>query len=220
MLERPPSTVEVYLEVGRKRQFAVALAWPGWARSGRDEEAALAALDACGARYGAVVAGAGLVLPEASFQVVERLQGNQITDFGALTMPCTRDLGPVEPKERLRWAEIMKAGWNLLDEVAARAPAELRKGPRGGGRDTAAIVEHVANTERMQAAMLGGAGYGRGASVAETRSAILAGLAAAEGRFESAQRFGMVWTPLFAARRSAWHALDHAWEIEDRSLPA
>jgi hypothetical protein len=25
------------------------------------------------------------------------------------------------------------------------------------------------------------------------------------------------WPPAYAARRIAWHALDHAWEIEDRS---
>ena len=25
------------------------------------------------------------------------------------------------------------------------------------------------------------------------------------------------WSPRFYVRRSAWHALDHAWEIEDRS---
>jgi len=25
------------------------------------------------------------------------------------------------------------------------------------------------------------------------------------------------WLPRYAARRIAWHALDHAWEIEDRS---
>ena len=25
------------------------------------------------------------------------------------------------------------------------------------------------------------------------------------------------WSPCYAVRRSAWHALDHAWEIEDRS---
>ena len=27
------------------------------------------------------------------------------------------------------------------------------------------------------------------------------------------------WTPRYAARRMAWHALDHAWEIEDRTEP-
>jgi hypothetical protein len=25
------------------------------------------------------------------------------------------------------------------------------------------------------------------------------------------------WSPRFYVRRAAWHALDHAWEIEDRS---
>jgi hypothetical protein len=25
------------------------------------------------------------------------------------------------------------------------------------------------------------------------------------------------WTQRYAARRIAWHALDHAWEMEDRS---
>jgi len=28
---------------------------------------------------------------------------------------------------------------------------------------------------------------------------------------------GKRWPPRYAARRIAWHALDHAWEIEDRS---
>jgi hypothetical protein len=28
------------------------------------------------------------------------------------------------------------------------------------------------------------------------------------------------WTTRYAAQRIAWHALDHAWEIEDRSEPA
>ena len=26
-----------------------------------------------------------------------------------------------------------------------------------------------------------------------------------------------LWSPRYTVRRSAWHALDHAWEIEDRS---
>jgi hypothetical protein len=28
------------------------------------------------------------------------------------------------------------------------------------------------------------------------------------------------WTARYAASRIAWHALDHAWEMEDRSEPA
>jgi hypothetical protein len=30
---------------------------------------------------------------------------------------------------------------------------------------------------------------------------------------------GRRWPPRYAARRIAWHVLDHAWEIEDRSEP-
>jgi hypothetical protein len=30
------------------------------------------------------------------------------------------------------------------------------------------------------------------------------------------RRSAKVWTPRYFVRRSAWHALDHAWEIEDR----
>jgi hypothetical protein len=31
-------------------------------------------------------------------------------------------------------------------------------------------------------------------------------------------RGGLRWTPRFYVRYSAWHILDHAWEIEDRLL--
>ena len=30
-------------------------------------------------------------------------------------------------------------------------------------------------------------------------------------------RGGARWTPRYYVRRSAWHVLDHAWEIEDRA---
>jgi hypothetical protein len=36
-----PGKVDVVLEIGKKRTFAVALDWPGWTRRGRDEESAL-----------------------------------------------------------------------------------------------------------------------------------------------------------------------------------
>jgi hypothetical protein len=44
-------------------------------------------------------------------------------------------------------------------------------------------------------------------------------LVASRARGEPAPRTprsGSLWTPRYAVRRSAWHALDHAWEIEDR----
>ena len=38
------SQVDVYIETGQKRALAVALDWPGWCRSGRDDSSALEAL--------------------------------------------------------------------------------------------------------------------------------------------------------------------------------
>jgi hypothetical protein len=36
---------------------------------------------------------------------------------------------------------------------------------------------------------------------------------------ERVPRSGKLWTPRYFVRRTAWHALDHAWEIEDRLQP-
>src|SRR5438132_1502141 len=41
--------------------------------------------------------------------------------------------------------------------------------------------------------------------------------AVVEGLPESGPRGGKIWLPRYFVRRVAWHALDHAWEIEDRS---
>jgi hypothetical protein len=49
---RTPSRVAVLLEQTPRRAFASALDWPGWARAGRDEDAALATLVTYADRYG------------------------------------------------------------------------------------------------------------------------------------------------------------------------
>ncbi len=55
--------VAVYLEVAAKRVFACALEWPGWCRSGKTEELALATLFDYAPRYAAVPARAGIRFP-------------------------------------------------------------------------------------------------------------------------------------------------------------
>src|ERR1022692_1268110 len=54
---------DVILEIGRKRVFACAAAWPGWCRSGRSGELALETLPAYLPRYAQVARRAGLGLP-------------------------------------------------------------------------------------------------------------------------------------------------------------
>ena len=204
----------VYLEVGAKRVFASAADWPGWCRSGRDEAAALEALAAYADRYRPVAGAAGSPLPAGagdSLKVEERVKGNGTTDFGAPGVPCRGDEKPLTGDELERQLALVAAGWKTLDAVAARAPAELRKGPRGGGRDRDTILQHVLGAEAAYARKLGiklaEPDAGDRAAVKAFRRELLEALGAT----------GTAWPPRYAARRIAWHALDHAWEIEDRS---
>ncbi len=195
----------VYIESGSKRIFACAPEWPGWCRSGRDEETALAALAAYASRYAPVARAARIDFPAGGgrLQVVERVRGGATTDFGAPEAKLSSDSEPLKGAELRRARALLGAAWKYFDRVAARAPASLRKGPRGGGRDTAKIVGHVHDAEGAYAPKLGV----RLEDPAQRREAILAAL----------ESTGTAWPARYLVRRTAWHALDHAWEIEDRS---
>lgn len=165
----------------------------------------MAALSSYADRY-AAVAGSGFV--PGTLKVIGRLPGTSTTDFGAPGATGPWDDEPLDPAEAERLAALVESCWRVFDAVAGQAPAGLRKGPRGGGRDRDAIVDHVREAERS---------YGRkiGARVpprtpwAEQRAALAEALrgGAPEG----------AWPVRYAARRFAWHVTDHAWEIEDRS---
>jgi hypothetical protein len=209
----------VYLEIGKKRVFACALDWPGWCRSGKDEESALAALATYAPRYAVVATQAGVALPGSAadvFDVAERLPGSGSTDFGVPERIAAADAGPLTTGEGERLAALVTAAWDIFDRVAATAPAELRKGPRGGGRDRDKMIDHVVMSEVAYARMLGikhrVTGIDDRQAIAALRAAISEVLRAGA---VDAQPFG--WPPRYAARRIAWHALDHAWEMEDRT---
>ena len=210
--------VRIYTEGGPKRTFAIALDWPGWARSGKGEEAAMEALDVYLPRYAAVLRRAGIEPPatDAGFEVVDRLPATATTDFGAIDKDTAADLDPLRPGETGRLAAIVAAAWQEFDEVVAHAPAELRKGPRGGGRDRDEVRAHVVNAEASYVRKLGVRGSTAGQAVPDPawRPQVLEVLRTATGP----ERFGEKgWLPRYAARRIAWHVLDHAWEIEDRT---
>ncbi|HEY0487319.1 MAG TPA: hypothetical protein VGD72_13820 [Mycobacteriales bacterium] len=195
----------VALEVGTTWVFASSLDWPGWCRRGRGEEGALDALVSYADRY-AAVAGPGFAPGEPT--VVGRSPGDATTDFGAPSVVGPWDSEPLDPAEAARLADLLAACWSTMDGVVAGAPAELRRGPRGGGRDRDAVTDHVREAERA---------YGRklGVRVAprtpwgEQREALLAVLRA--GAPDG------TWPARYGFRRLAWHVLDHAWEIEDKS---
>jgi hypothetical protein len=228
----------VVIEAGAKRTFASALEWPGWSRSARSEDGALAALAAYAPRYAGVPAAAGIAFaPDraARLEVVERLKGNATTDFGAPGAIATAEHVPLSKKDAERTCALVSACWAVFDRVASGAPAALHKGPRGGGRDRDAIVEHVKAAELAYARKVGiRVGDDRGDcgdrddrdDLGATRAVLLEHLAgrlaasagaAGERRGPAPGSHPRLWPSRYAARRIAWHVLDHAWEIEDRS---
>ena len=208
----------VAIEHGKKKTFASALEWPGWSRSGKTPEAAIEALLAYAPRYAVVAKRAGLAFP-ASFDadIVERTGGGSATDFGvpsALTFEA--DGRPADAAEAGRLATIVDAAWKTFDAVAATSPAELRKGPRGGGRDRDRMVDHVNGSDWYYAKEVG-IRLPEPSSRADTEVLRSAMLDVLRQPSDGSPLAGRRWTLRYAARRIAWHALDHAWEMEDRS---
>src|SRR3954447_13159311 len=206
-----PVAIPVVIETGARRVFVSALDWPGWARAGRDEGAAVDALLSSADRFRPVVERAGLRLPaRLDLEVVERVKGNATTEFGAPAVPAAAESRRLTSAAAVRQAALIEAAWATLADIAATAPASLRKGPRGGGRDRDKVVEHVVAAERSYAGKIGL----RPAQEKDLRAAVLRVLGR---RTDGGELKPGGWTSRYAARRIAWHVLDHAWEIEDKS---
>jgi len=219
----------VYVEIGKTRAFAAAIDWPGWCRSGRDETSAMQALVDYGPRYARAMHAAPLTFftpaKISDLLVVERLEGNTTTDFGAPSLSIPLDKQPIDPAELERFQMVLKACWDTFDSaVLAAAEKTLRTGPRGGGRDLMNIVEHARDVDIAYLSSLGGSlksdtGDEPARDMAAVRESIMSSLiSAAQGELPThGPRGGMHWTPRYFVRRLAWHELDHAWEIEDRA---
>jgi hypothetical protein len=202
--------MRLYVEATDKKAFACAVEWPGWCRSGKDEPAAIEHLLEYADRYGEVARLAGLDFRPGPPHVVERVTGNATTTFGAPGVVPALDLDvPVSPEQ----VAILKASWTLLSDVAATSPAELRKGPRGGGRDRDGVVQHVLGAEAAYARKIGvrhrEPAFTDADAVQAMRDDIEAALIAGAT--------GQSWPPSYFLRRAAWHVLDHAWEIQDKT---
>ena len=229
--------LDVYLEVAKSRAFAGAVGWPAWCRAGRDEDAALEALFDYGPRYARVLDGSGVRFTAPSrastLRVVERLKGDATTDFGAPSIMPKADARSVDRRWLTRQEKILRACWRAFDRAVVGADGPLAKGPRGGGRELDAIIGHVVGAEGGYLRMIAGkppssadvaASATRDAKEAaaardDLRAAVIDRLehALTEGIPEKGPRGGTRWSAPYFVRRAAWHVLDHAWEIEDRS---
>ena len=218
--------IAVCLEVTPKQAFASALDWPGWCRAGLDEDAALEALTSYAERYAPVAEQAGVSFPSTiAVDVVERVPGGRTTAFAA--PECRRpfpqvtaeaERANVAPAAARRLVGLVTAAWATFDEVAAASPAELRKGPRGGGRDRDKLIDHVIGAETAYARKLGvkikRPAIDDIAAIEVLREAIAAVVGAPS---DGSPVVPNGWTTRYAARRIAWHVLEHAWEMQDRA---
>lgn len=206
----------VYIEAGPRRRVACSLDWPGWSRVADTEEEALQTLAAYAPRYALVAARAGLALPESfEVEVVERVSGTADTDLGAPDRILGGDSQPLDAEERQRLMSLIAASWDAFDETVARTPAELRHGPSADERDRDRMVDHVFDAETAYARELG-------AHVTRPHVGDVAGIAALRAAMTAACRSADTngsWPVRYFIRRDIWHALDHMWEMEDRSAP-
>lgn len=203
--------MEVYVETGSRRVFATAIEWPGWTRDAKTEDAAIARLLDYRPRYEAAI---GRKVRVGAVEVVERRKGDASTDFGVAANPSA-DEEDVDARQLRRLVGIVEACWAAFDAAATTAKGRtLTTGPRGGGRTLAKIVEHHDEALRAYLAQLGG-----DRRHPDPRAALLEALdARRRGDLpDRGPRGGARWTPRQAIRKAATHALDHAWEIEDRS---
>ena len=218
--------VRVVVEHGLKdkRSVAFALDWSGWSRGAKTADDALATLEAYRDRYRPIAAGAGLgdeFDAAGPLEVFEERVGTGSTDFWGISFsPSATEHGPMTPDEFERKIALLRASWAFFDDVAARVSPELRKGPRGGGRDRERIIRHVIRNESEEFAKKVGL---RVPEEGALDPAVLPGYREAYIEAMRAYERGEVtpmrsWTLPFLIRHSAYHTLDHAWEMEDKDL--
>jgi hypothetical protein len=214
--------LRVILELGKKRRVvAGALDWPGLDRWGTSEAAAIETLLAYVPRYERVAARAGLAgafARQRAVDVVERVPNSSSTDFwGIAHVPSEieRDVLPSADLERR--LTLLEACWAEFDAVAAASPEDLLPGPRSAGRTRDQIIRHVLVNEPEQ--------MSRKVEVRTPRDEVLTGTGLAAHRaayldairaYNAEGKPARTWPIQFLIRRTAHHALDHAWEIEDR----
>jgi hypothetical protein len=208
-----------------KKSVAFSLDWPGWNRGAKTAELALETLEAYRERYRqiAVLAGMAEEFDTAGpLEVVEDRVGPGSVDFWGISFsPSSTEQGPLTEVEFERAITLLRASWTFFDGVAARVSEEMRKGPRGGGRDRTRIIRHTIRTESEDFAKQVGLripeeGALTPEGLLQHRATYVEAMRAYNGG--KVERRMRSWSLPFLIRHSAFHTLDHAWEMEDKDL--
>ena len=219
--------MRVTLEIGPKGKRVVAAApdWPGLERGAKTGDEAIERLRSYRPRYAPV---ARLAEMSAEFDatqnvtVVEQYPGTPSTDFWGISFAFSSlDRQDVSGHELERELLLMRACWAFFDDVRRRVSAEMRKGPRGGGRDRDHIVRHTFAAERDWAKMIGllipdGAML-TDEGLAAHRDAYCRAIREYHSQGKTAGKMAK-WPMRYLIRHTAFHTLDHAWEMEDKDL--
>ncbi len=210
---------DIYLELGEKKIFACSLEWPGWCRSGKTEVEAVQALIDSAPRYRGIAQRAELDFEPGDPVVVERVSGDTTTNFGAPSIITDADTRPVDTATAERGVALLRASWAVMDEVIAASPIELRKGPRGGGRERDEIAAHVIEAERAFARKIGVRHKPFPINDRAALTALRADITAVLSKPSNGSPLTPGgWPTSYAIRRITWHVIDHIWEIEDRQI--
>jgi hypothetical protein len=222
--------LRVTLETGPKGKQVVAVApdWPGLERGAKTEEAAIERLQAYLSRYAPVAKLAGMdaefaaiASRPATVDVIERYPGTGSTDFWGISFAFSDNDGQAMSSEALeRDLKLMQACWAFFDTTRARVSAEMQKGPRGGGRDRDRIVQHTLNVEQDWATKLGLSSPEGALLTGDGLRAHRAAYLDAIRTFHAQDKPARNWPLRYLIRHTAFHTLDHAWEMEDKDLTA
>jgi hypothetical protein len=220
--------LRVKLELGLKGKQVVAVAadWPGLERGAKTEGTAIARLQAYLPRYAPVAKQAGMdadfaaiATGAATVDVVERYLGTGSTEFWGISFAFSHiDRQAMSNEDLERELTLLEACWAFFDAVRSHVSAEMRKGPRGGGRDRDRIIQHTLNVEQDWATKLE-LRSPEGSLLTEEglrahRDAYLTAIRAFHAQDKSAR----TWPLRYLIRHTAFHTLDHAWEMEDKDL--
>jgi hypothetical protein len=206
-----------------KRWVAVAADWTGLERGGRTEDEAVEKLVRYLPRYLPVAKRVRLgskLGTQTNPEIIDRYPGTGSTDFWGISFaPSPLDREPFDAPTFDRQVRLLRAAWAEFDETAAGVSAELRPGVRGGGRSRDGIVRHVLANE--------GEDFSKRVDAKSELEDLLTprGLTNHRDRFVTSMRAWYregkplgKWTIPFLLRHTAYHVLDHTWEMQDRDL--
>jgi hypothetical protein len=216
--------LRVTVEIGPKGKKVAAVApdWPGLERGAKTEDAAIERLQSYLPRYAPVAKLAGMDGEFSAIKavdIVEQYTGPGSTDFWGISFGFSSiDKQAVSSEELERELTLMRACWTFFDYVRFRVSAEMQKGPRGGGRDRDRIVRHILGNEMDWATKLGLPNIYSENMTEEIVSAHRDAYSNAIRAYHSEGKMARKWSLRYLIRHTAYHTLDHAWEMEDKDL--